>query len=314
MYPEKINHSVKDTWFHEDFWPDQEEFDYTKVYIHGEIQNLEMHSHNFYEINIVLQGEGRHYIEENSCEALPGCVFVIPPNIQHGYYSENALEILHIIISYVFMEQYSKELHAFDGYSILFEIEPHLRSTLHKDLFLVLDEVQFSKIKEIMQLLLRVNEETENVNKKIRRNLLVLYLIGCLTRYISSQKQLTTFARLPGRNTNSLYAMRAMEYIKQHYPEKISLDFLASQANMSRSTFIRHFQALCNCSPQAYQTTCRIEKAKELLRHTDFSASYIAQECGFYDSSHFIKIFSEITGHHPSFYRDAIQKGNTPQF
>lgn len=46
---------------------------------------INMHAHSFYEINIVVSGYGRHYIEGTNCRAEAGNVFAIPPKVRHGY-------------------------------------------------------------------------------------------------------------------------------------------------------------------------------------------------------------------------------------
>ena len=71
--------------------------------------------------------------------------------------------------------------------------------------------------------------------------------------------------------------------------EKLSIPLLADKANMSRSTFIRHFERICGCSPHQYIQQYRLKKARELLAHSDKAFTAVAQECGFYDASHLRK-------------------------
>ena len=55
--------------------------------------NIGMHTHDFWELNIVLNGTGGHYIGKNRFEIKAGDVFIIPPNIQHGYFNLSGLNV-----------------------------------------------------------------------------------------------------------------------------------------------------------------------------------------------------------------------------
>ena len=72
---------------------------------------------------------------------------------------------------------------------------------------------------------------------------------------------------------------------------------------MSRSTLLSQFHTLCNCSPTEYMQSVRIDNAKKMLADSDLSIATIAQECGFYDSSHFTKAFFQKTNLLPKDYR-----------
>ena len=55
-------------------------------------------------------------------------------------------------------------------------------------------------------------------------------------------------------------------------------------------------------------TQCRIEKAKQLLKIPDLSITYISQQVGFHDHSHFSKTFCKIVGVTPQKYRDQLEQ------
>ena len=99
----------------------------------------------------------------------------------------------------------------------------------------------------------------------------------------------------------------AVTYIDDHYREKISISTLAHVSNMSASVFRRAFCKIMEMTPGAYITTIRINKARKLLAETGKTISDIAEECGFYDQSHFIKMFARSRRQSPSEYRMAHQ-------
>ena len=99
------------------------------------------------------------------------------------------------------------------------------------------------------------------------------------------------------------YVMRAMEFLQKNYSERLSAESLADTANMSKSTFLRHFKRYFDATPLEYLNRYRVKEAQRLLEETDMSVTTIAQECGFFDSSHFIKSFKKQSGVSPAAFR-----------
>lgn len=291
------------TWAHSSMFKSGNKLEFTRSYYHRTNSTIEMHDHSFYEINIIIEGSGRHYIENNSCEALPGTVFIIPPGISHGYYAGRHLCIFHIIVSYTFIERFSQELDALPGYSLLFEIEPLLREEYDNNLFLRLSEDELEKLTPLFSSLCSL-EKSDYKGRFVIKNSIVLQLIATLSEKIS--KQIHSPVSLH-KNPHSALIVRSMEFIRNHFNEKIAFQKLAEDLNMSYSTFLRHFSLICGMSPGQYLTRCRMEKAKELLIHTEKSILDIALECGYYDSSHFIRSYTEVNGMSPLTFRNSLK-------
>ncbi len=298
MFPKTLeNEMQKLNWSHEDCFGNNE-FEYINAFIHNDY-SIGMHTHSFYEVNIVLQGRGMHYIENQACIAQSGCVFVIPPNVRHGYYQESSLDVYHILIGCDFFDRYSQELKKLPGYSILFEIEPHLRSEFDEALFLTMTEKQLENLWTELQGLLHSCNMNYN-GKEIVKNAKTLSIIGELSNLISEDNSIDKTLQ---KNKHSRLIVQCMEYIRLNYNERITVEKLSKIAHMSRSTFIRNFENVCKCTPMEYVIAYRIKKAKELISLTDISVTQIAQECGFYDGSHFIKYFIRSEGISPFQYR-----------
>lgn len=83
----------------------------------------------------------------------------------------------------------------------------------------------------------------------------------------------------------------------------ISLEELAAEAGLSRFHFARAFREATGQPPHGYLTQRRIEKAKELLRHTDLSLAEIAFTVGFSSQSHFSATFRGRVGQTPRRFR-----------
>ncbi len=95
----------------------------------------------------------------------------------------------------------------------------------------------------------------------------------------------------------------AVSFIEEHYSEPITLGQLAATAGISRKYFSEYFKKVSGKSPFEYLAGYRVERASELLLHTDRAVTDIALDCGFNDLSYFIKTFKRQTGATPAKWR-----------
>lgn len=93
------------------------------------------------------------------------------------------------------------------------------------------------------------------------------------------------------------------DYIQAHYNEDISVDELAAMTRTSPSNFRLQFSRTLGISPGRYITTIRLNAARKLLETTEMLISEIASETGFFDQSHFTKMFKHERGITPGEYR-----------
>ena len=85
--------------------------------------------------------------------------------------------------------------------------------------------------------------------------------------------------------------------------EEFSIDILAEQMNMSRSSFYRKIKALTDQTPIEYLKTRRLEAAAHLLRQGS-RINEVAERIGFSSSSYFAKCFRQKFGMLPKEYAD----------
>ena len=94
-----------------------------------------------------------------------------------------------------------------------------------------------------------------------------------------------------------------LEYIHQHYGEKITLEQIADSALISKRECLRCFQGCIRKTPFEYLMDYRIQVAESLLRNTDKPITDIVMQTGFSGSAYFAKTFKELRGISPSQYR-----------
>lgn len=72
---------------------------------------------------------------------------------------------------------------------------------------------------------------------------------------------------------------------------------------MDKAAFSRKFRKAYGVSPKEYLTSLRMNKAKEMLRTTNFEIKEIAASVGYRDQLYFSRLFSKKEGLSPSEYR-----------
>lgn len=97
---------------------------------------------------------------------------------------------------------------------------------------------------------------------------------------------------------------KALQYIAQHYTEKITLGDLCRVSFVSKQMMIRYFYSEFGKTPIAYILEYKIDKIKEMLMtYPDVSIKELCGEFGFDDQCYFSRAFRRITGETPSAYR-----------
>lgn len=93
------------------------------------------------------------------------------------------------------------------------------------------------------------------------------------------------------------------EIIDAHLYSNLSTEELSQLTHLSRASFKREFSQIFGDSPAHYFRTKRLERAAELLTHSDQRITEIALDCGFSSSAHFSKAFQTKYGLSPSNFR-----------
>jgi len=111
-------------------------------------------------------------------------------------------------------------------------------------------------------------------------------------------------------NTQSLksssFLSPALDYIRTNYAESLTLDAVARHIHIS-SYYLSHlFKDELGITFVDYLTRVRVEEARQLLKHTEFSVQEIALRVGYEDPSYFCKVFKKATGQTPHRYRRGL--------
>ncbi len=95
----------------------------------------------------------------------------------------------------------------------------------------------------------------------------------------------------------------AIRHFERHFAERLPMSAFAKRSNMSETHFRRCFRKTLGCSPSEFLTTLRLKAAQYLLATTDRRIADIAQETGFCDHAHLIRVFRARRRMSPGEYR-----------
>ena len=112
---------------------------------------------------------------------------------------------------------------------------------------------------------------------------------------------------LTGRQ-HSIAVRKAMAYVNENYSTDITLAAIAADVQKSTNYFCYIFKKDTGMNFNEYLNTVRINKAKELLRTSEYMVYEISELVGYHDYSYFAKVFKKICGCSPSEYKDKEEK------
>lgn len=112
------------------------------------------------------------------------------------------------------------------------------------------------------------------------------------------------FEYTPTKHAKVIY--NAIQYIRDHYSEAISLQSVAQAVFLSPTYFSRVFRRETGETFKAYLNTVRVEQSKRLLTDQSIRLVDVALMSGFESQSYYTKVFKKKTGLSPLQYREKI--------
>lgn len=149
-------------------------------------------------------------------------------------------------------------------------------------------------------ILSEMHNRPEGYAEVCQHYLAILVLLICRKDHISYE--------LVDAPNSSHECHKVKRYIETNYHDKITLDSLASNCNLTKYYLSHKFTEFYRKSPIAYLTEVRITAAKDLLKTTNLSIEEIASATGFSSSSYFSQTFQKFCHMSPQQYRKAQTK------
>lgn len=247
----------------------------------------EYRSHDFLEVAYILSGEGKYRINDKIYAVKEGDLIIINPGVKHQ--------------ALLCPEAETPATEFFVGFS-------NIRISGCPDNFMPLPEGKhiLHTTGELSQRLFKIcaSMEAENaVRRQGRYFMLKSYLVQLLLLVI--REQCEPMERPKGYAFESAgkkyVAEQVINYIEDHYSEKISLDQIAENMYLSPFYISRIFKGETGNTPIRHLINIRLEKAKRLLENGyQGSIQEVAALVGYDDAYHFSKLFKKKYGISPS--------------
>ena len=267
-------------------------------------EDVEMHTHtDFSELVFVLNGTATHVVEDEEFFIKKGDVFVISANTPHGYFNLNNFGICNIMFNSNYIMNIDNDIQHSAGFHALFVIEPLMTKSRSFQSRLKLRLPDFEAFQELIDKI--INEYTNKHDgwKSAVRGYFTVMLVMLSRLYDFSESV---------DSMSAFTIAKAVAYMEANFTQNISIEALASIANLSARHFMRIFNEIYSTTPWRYMLSLRMQYACHLLRTTDMTVSEIAHQSGYDDSNYFSRQFKKTYSVSPKEFKKAIDSVEFP--
>jgi AraC family cel operon transcriptional repressor len=263
---------------------------------HKSLKNITaIHSHNFFELFLIVKGELLHIINNRTHKLSEGTLVFIRPNDVHFYQRSDNNECQ--LINLAFRQSTVKELFNYLGNG--FPSNYLLKRTLPAKVVLSHSE------KDILSAKLQHLNTIPRDHKNLIKTTLRILLFEIFTKYFSLQSD-EDKRHLPMWLDTLLYEIQKKEYFVQGV--KIIYDL----SKRTPEHLSRVFRKYLNETPTGYINELRLNYAANLLSNSDENIPFISMEAGFENLSHFYHLFKKKFNTSPAEFRKKTQKISIP--
>lgn len=248
------------------------------------ITEVTIHGHDFYELEIIAEGEIHTVYNGRELLAVRGDVFLMTPQDLHEYSGGKDAAIYKL---------------QFNGDAIPDALRMKIIDMKSRQLH-PSDEV----LSETIALLSAMQGEA------VRRSAVIsARLLECVLLLVTEE-----VAEDEPRRTGEADMQRALFYIHEHFKESPTLSEVAAIIPLDPRYFCRRFKEYTGKTYKEYLTGLKLRFARRLLLATDLSVLRIAESAGFGAQSHFNKEFKREFGVPPLRMRsDTSARKNAPK-
>lgn len=276
-----------------------------------ESYTFQFHSHHEYEIYFFCGGDCKYLINNRIYELVPGDIILLDGMTLHK--ANPGSESIYTRSALHFSPTWLSDLISTLGLPILLDPFKKLNNPLLRTGYDENGQYVDGQMKKISVLLSEIDEELQRTGKKneLLEAEVKLELIQLLLAiYKMSQKEL---AQVPSKKTEKeVHAEEIASWIRDHYTQKISLDLISSELNLSKYYVSHVFKEVTGFTVMEYVMGCRLNQVKFLLEmEPDLTLAEVSSASGFESLAHFSRFFKEKVGITPSRYRkNKLTTGN----
>ena len=243
------------------------------------ISNLDTHTHDYYEMTYMCDGEAVQIINDKPHYVHKGSLIILSPNDNHSHHS--LTKIVPLNCSFQSTKALSYLPNA-DAFPIVLELDEYFQQQIEHLFYLLMVEIK--------------NDRSQHA--KAEWNFLDSIFLLVSRNLTNSQQNLTS----------------AMEQILSYtinHLQDIKFSDAAQIYGTSEGNFCRMFKKNFNMTFTEFVTNLRIEQAKKLLLNTQHKIEFIYKQCGYNNSRPFFMDFKKRCGVTPHQFRK--QNKSLPQ-
>lgn len=264
-----------------------------------EHREINMHTHEFWEISYVYEGRGTHHYADGRTEAVKeGEFIIISPGASHCIISPPPDKgswgrVCNMLIAPDYMNklfEHIKQARELDEYALKKMIAENKSFCIH-----LTDDS--GSIYNLMMTAAHEYKHFSACSDKIIENSsvsLLIYIIRLYEKIINNET---------AASTKSEIIDELIRYINSNFGSNITLDYLAAYVHLSPAYLSRYFKKRTGKRLSDFITETRIEKAKYRLRTCDWTVHDISEYCGYRSIANFHKAFKKAVGMTASEYR-----------
>lgn len=252
------------------------------------------HSHEFFEILLLLEGSTSYEFSDGRTVELPGGHFmVIPPGVVHRGRHEVRRPVNLTGLMFAPRAENASHNTPFETTDLAW-----LESC-----FLAGATQSWRMGAELRNLARTFPERFAVIDQGDRPEVLSFRLTVCGVLLESAKQLLTSRAFEPQELVQSTIA-----FMRSNIAESVSVEELAARVRCSRAKLFSAFKDSTGMTPVDYWTRLRVDQAQELLAATGCSVTEVAMRCGFCSSQYFSTVFRKYAGVTPTDYRATLRK------
>ncbi len=271
---------------------------YEACHLYSDTQGFGLlHAHDFYELYINLHGANRYVLDDQTLTLRGNDLLIVKPFQIHGHLSNEPLQNYERMFLYITREVVDELSQR------ILPINRLLEDAVRERRFLC--RITDEKVHQAMGYIDAIRENCLHETPYTR-----LHDVALMTQFVLLVLECVDSvpAEAPEREEKPLMIQQVLNYVNEHYDQKLSLDSIASQFFISKSYLSHMFAQYTSRSLYDYILYCRVNQAKRLI--TDGATmTAISYQCGFSDYSNFLRSFSRVVGCSPSAYKKRLRTG-----
>lgn len=261
------------------------------------LKDNEYHDHDFTEFTYILSGKGSYIVNGITYQVEAGDFIICNPGVKHQCIVTNSkeptVEFICGCTGFHFKNMPPNSIILKDG-GYLLHTNAELRQEINKHCYEMLAENDANKPGKCFMLKARLMQ--------------ILLLV---VREVCDKDDTETKGCNFESYSKSYAVKRIINYLNENYEHKISLEQIAHNMYLSPVYISKIFKEETGESPINYLIKIRLEKARDILIHSDSrSIKNIANSVGYDDVYHFSKLFKKYYGVAPLYYKRSVVNGN----